>query len=316
MRSNCWPWWVIVLLAAQVRPGHGGDAAQTVRYLRAADHGFATESNRVWVVATCRLLHTIPRSGKTAVAVVFSPDGTNLHAGWSEDGVIVAVEAATGRWHDLGVYGSGLQRLAIAPDARVLAAAGDSGVRTWALPDGAPRSGLVDAPRSLRTVAFSPDARTLALGGQDLVRLFDVATGRQASTAGFPATVRWIGFRPGGSTLAALGEAPGSHVLVSDAATGAQSLRLESSAVQLVCGAWRADGELLTTVGATNSTVQLWDFSHVPPKRHAVTASAARIQGIDAVAFSPEGRHLVTGNADGTIAILRLARKGEVFRAP
>jgi hypothetical protein len=43
MRRNGWRLWVVLLLAAQVRPGHGGDAPQTVRYLRAADRGFATE---------------------------------------------------------------------------------------------------------------------------------------------------------------------------------------------------------------------------------------------------------------------------------
>jgi WD40 repeat protein len=305
-------------LDERILPGHVGrvlsvDVSPDGAWITSAG---ADGTVRVWDVATCRLLHTIPRPGKAAVAVVFSPDGTNLHAGWSEDGVIVAVEAATGRWHDLAVYGAGLQRLAVAPDARLLAAAGESGVRSWALPDGAPRSGLDDAPRSLRAIAFGPDARSLALGGQEPLRLFDVATGRQASTVEFPGTVRWVGYRPGGRTLAALGEAPGSHVLVFDAATGAQSLRLESSETQLVCGAWRADGELLATVGATQNTVQLWDFSQAPPKRHAVTASAVRIQGIDSVAFSAEGRHLVTGNADGTIAILRLARKGDVFRAP
>jgi hypothetical protein len=38
--------------------------------------------------------------------------------------------------------------------------------------------------------------------------------------------------------------------------------------------------------------------------------------GIEALAFSPEGRHLVTANRDGTIAVLRLAKAGDLFRLP
>jgi hypothetical protein len=37
---------------------------------------------------------------------------------------------------------------------------------------------------------------------------------------------------------------------------------------------------------------------------------------IQDVAMSPEGRHLMTANADGTIYVLRLAKKGEVSRVP
>jgi hypothetical protein len=32
-------------------------------------------------------------------------------------------------------------------------------------------------------------------------------------------------------------------------------------------------------------------------------------RGIEAIALSPEGRHVVTGNADGSIAIVRVAQK-------
>jgi hypothetical protein len=37
---------------------------------------------------------------------------------------------------------------------------------------------------------------------------------------------------------------------------------------------------------------------------------------IQDIALSPEGRHLVAGNSDGTISVLRQAKPGEVLRAP
>jgi hypothetical protein len=32
------------------------------------------------------------------------------------------------------------------------------------------------------------------------------------------------------------------------------------------------------------------------------------------LAFTPEGRHLVIGNPSGTVGVLRLAKRGEVFQ--
>jgi hypothetical protein len=85
---------------------------------------------------------------------------------------------------------------------------------------------------------------------------------------------------------------------------------------RLAGGAWRADGGLLAALRATERTDQSWDFAHALPRRYVVTATASHVQGIEAAAFTPEGRHLVTANADGTISVLRLAKTGKVFRVP
>jgi hypothetical protein len=38
--------------------------------------------------------------------------------------------------------------------------------------------------------------------------------------------------------------------------------------------------------------------------------------GMHGIALTPEGRYLATANPDGTVHVLRLARRGEVFRVP
>jgi WD40 repeat protein len=299
-------------------PGHAGrvcavDVSPDGAWIASAG---ADGTARVWDVAPPRLLHTIPRPGKTAGQVVFAPDGHTLYAAWQEDGVIRAIDPATGRWRELGVYGPRLRRLAVAPDGALLAAAGEGGVRLWALPDGTPRGEVAGAPPSPRAIVFSPDAKALAVGGVESVRLFDVATGRSVQTLEFPGAVRWVGFRPDGRSLAVAGESPGNPVLLFDVSTGAQFLRLEGDEGPLVSGAWRADGGLLATTGAADGTVRVWDFSHAVPKRGAVTMFEPNVHGIEAVAFGLEGRHLVTADHDGTIAVLRLAKAGNVFRVP
>jgi hypothetical protein len=88
------------------------DANRVQAALLAAVSAGADGTVRVWDVGTLRLLHTIPRPRKTAVQAAFSPDGGTLYAAWSEDGVIDAIDPATGRWRELGAYGPGLHRLA------------------------------------------------------------------------------------------------------------------------------------------------------------------------------------------------------------
>jgi serine/threonine protein kinase/WD40 repeat protein len=299
-------------------PGHAGP----VRAVDVSPDGARIASAgadgtvRVWDVGALRLLHTIPRPGKTAVQAVFSPDGNTLYGGWSEDGVVRAIDPATGRWRELGIYGPQVQRLAVSPDGALLAATGKGGVRLWALPDGTPRGEVSGVPPSPGAVAFSPDAKTLAVGGAGAVRLFDVATWRSVGTLEFPGAVRWMGFRPDGRALAAAGESPGNPVLVFDLAAGGRPLRLEGHESPPLGGAWRADGGLLATAGATDGTVRLWDFGHAVPRQRVVPVFEPDAEPVEAVAFAPEGRHFVTANPDGTIAVFRLAKAGDVFRVP
>lgn len=171
-------------------------------------------------------------------------------------------------------------------------------------------------PLSCWAVSFNPDARSLAVGGAEFLGLFDVTTQRPLTMLEFRGVVRWVGFRPDGRSLAAAGESPGNPVLVFDAASGARTARLEGEENPLPSGAWRADGGLLATAGTADGTLRLWDMNSTPPRRRSVAILEPNDHGIEAVAFSPEGRHLVTANPDGTLTIVRLAKTGEVFRAP
>jgi serine/threonine protein kinase/WD40 repeat protein len=293
-------------------PGHAGPVtavAVSPDGARIASAG-VDGTVRVWDVAARRCLHTVARPGMTAVQAVFARGGKLVLAAWSEDGVICAIEPETGAWRELAAYGPGLQRLAVAPDASLMAAAGDAGVRLWSLPDGTPRGEVLGVPPSPGAVAFSPDARALAVGGQESVRLFDTATWRPLSSRAYPGGVRWVGFRPDGRSLAVTGESPGNPVFVFDLAGGGRPLRLEGHESLQTGGAWRADGGLLATVGATDGTVRLWDLGQPVPGRRTLRVSEADTPSVGAVAFAPEGRHLVTADPDGTIAIFRLTEAG------
>jgi WD40 repeat protein len=80
--------------------------------------------------------------------------------------------------------------------------------------------------------------------------------------------------------------------------------------------AWRADGKLLASAGTDDGTLRLWSPDANPPSSHALVMFPARQGTVHDLALSPEGRHVITANADGTISVLRLAKLGEVFQAP
>jgi WD40 repeat protein len=295
----------------RVLPGHAGRVcAVDVRPDGASIASAGVDGTvRLWDVATCRLLHTIARPGKTASQVVFAPDGASVYAGWSEDGVIRAIDSASGRWRQVGVYGPQLQWLAVAPDGALLAAAGKRGVRLWALPDGTPRGELTGVPPSPGPIAFSPDAKILAVAGPESVRLFDTTTGRSARTLEFQGTVRWLAFRPDGQAIAVAGESTGNAVLLFDPAGGAVIQQPAERQDAITGGAWRADGGWLATAAASDGTVRLWDSGDTAPAHRSVPLFEPDTHSIEAIAFAPEGRHLVAATSDGSIAVLRLAKK-------
>jgi WD40 repeat protein len=101
-----------------------------------------------------------------------------------------------------------------------------------------------------------------------------------------------------------------------DAATLQETRHLDGYVSEVLTGAWRADGQLLATGDATAGTVQLWDLSTDTPRRQNLAVTPPNVRWLHALAFTPEGRHLAVGHPAGMVLVLRLAKRGEVFRVP
>jgi WD40 repeat protein len=167
-------------------------------------------------------------------------------------------------------------------------------------------------------VAFSPDGKTLA-GGLETgeVRLWDVATGRERARLSRPgARVRWIGFHPDGLSLAVAGSWPDNAVHVWDLVTCTRRYYLRGHGSEVLSGAWRADGRVLITAGAIDGMVRLWDFRGRLPRSRALPVIQPGVKWLHGIALSPEGRHLAVCHPNGTVYLLRLAERGQVFRVP
>jgi WD40 repeat protein len=272
---------------------------------------------------------TSPRwsADDTVYTLAFSPDGNVLACG-TEQGTLVLWDVATGtELRALATQEPRTFQVAFSPDGALLAAAcsGQVGVvKVWKVATGE----LVFTARTVETraawsVAFSPDGKTLAAGLESgEVRLWEVATGWQvAALSGLGGRVRWLGFHPNGRSLTVAGALAGHTVYIWDLVDRKQRRRLPGPGSpghgsEVLSGAWRADGHLLITAGATDGTVRLWDLGGARPRSRAIEVIRPNLPWLHAVALSPEGRHLAVGNPDGTVYLLRLAKPGELPEVP
>jgi WD40 repeat protein/serine/threonine protein kinase len=141
--------------------------------------------------------------------------------------------------------------------------------------------------------AFSPDGRTAASGSLDrTVRIWDLVAGREvARLAGHSATVQNVQFSPDGRRLASL--SLDRTLRIWDSRTARLTSTLEGQPGNLLAMAFSPDGQ--TLVSGSNEAVFLWDVQTGRPRRALVGTQRAGLQAAGAVAFSPDGSLVATG---------------------
>jgi WD40 repeat protein len=146
--------------------------------------------------------------------------------------------------------------------------------------------------------AFSPDGKRLATAGKDaVIRIWDAATGQQvASHMGHSDAVVTLRFSPDGRLLASVGfvNVLAKEVKVWHLGTGREVLTINNPLVRMPKDlALSADNRRLAVVGSDRS-VKLLDLESGLELLTLQTHSDA----LYAVAFSPNGRWLLTAGID------------------
>jgi WD40 repeat protein len=258
---------------------------------------------KLWDLASGRVLHTLGAHSDAVFGLAFSPDGNRLASG-SRDGAVILWDVDSGdELRRLKGHSGSASRLQFSPDGVTLAAGGEGGlVHLWDAASGQQRDPLSGHASVVRCVAFSPDGKRLASGGEDkTVRLHDLAGGSPRKFTA-PAAVNDVAFSPDGRTLAAVGDAPESAVGLWDLETGEEMTWPGHTGS--VRGLAFAPAAPLLASCAEDGTVRLWERTAGEPR--ARTIDLGRFpSGVRAVAFTPDGRYLVTANGNGTVYVLR-----------
>jgi RNA polymerase sigma factor (sigma-70 family) len=257
---------------------------------------------RIWEVATRRELHLYDTHSSGVIQAAMSPDQKHI-ATASVDSTVRIWDVATARqirsW--TADTKQSVFTVRYTPDGRSLLTSGwDGTVRLWDAATAKEVRRFREAEVFARS-AMSPDGKLVAASGKDgrTIVLYETASGRIVrECTGHVSYLMHLAFSPDGRRLVSSadmhGEGPGKHfddlsVRVWDVATGKQLHKFDAgrpsgngaiSPDRRVVAASASDSE------STVAVLRFWDVLN------GKELTDRRVKGIEAFAFSPDGRYL------------------------
>ena len=258
---------------------------------------------QLWEVTSGQELITFVGHKGEIESMAFSPDGTQVLTG-SGDGTARLWEVASGMKLVRSECHTGyVTSLAFSPDgSQVLTGSHDGTARLWEVTSGKELARLEGHTESIMGVAFSLDGTQVLTGsGDGTARLWEVATGKElVAFVGHDKYVEGVAFSPDGTRILT--------------GSGDRTARL-----------WEvATGREVYVFGETSmiffpdGTDQIIKAGHKTANGQERTIGrqlaclSGHSEGIETVAFSPDGSKVLTGSYDGTARLWEAATGKEL----
>jgi WD40 repeat protein len=238
-------------------------------------------------------VRTFPAHDPDVNLVAFSPDGARL-ATTGDDGTLKLWEPRSGRQLRTFTGRGPVWGAAFSPDGTRVAASWweESAVRVFDVATGR-RVAEIPAETVSLGMSFSPDGRRLAIptfdSGALVVDLHDGDVEQRLRGQEGLTDAEWS---PDGRWIAT--SSLDASVWIRDARTGRDRRRLTTHRSAVVAVDWSADSRSLAT-GSEDGTAKVWSVDRGRPDE-VVTIEVQEQGGGVWVAFSPDGRRLMTGD--------------------
>jgi len=291
----------------------------------------------VWDIENERRIKTFHCGGRWVVSVAFSPDGKYIAAA-SATGPTKVWDVKVGSNMFNGYPDSA--SVAFNLDGSCIAVGSREGVITlWDLKEGSEIRAFSGHQAMTFSIAFSPDGKHFASGSLDkTVRLWDIEEGKVRTFEGHNAPVLCVDFRSDGEYIASSSIDGCIKIWRIDVVEELLSLQVSSKhhylPVQIIpwntssspfgehevygCLDFSPNGEVLVTSGDDN-TIRLWDIESIPPTfilqghEEKRSPSAEKVRPVNSVAFSKDGKHIISGHSDDMVRVWDAGNGQEVL---
>ena len=235
-------------------------------------------------------------------AAKFSPDGKLLAVGGY--GQVRLIDPASGNIiATLSGHANYVRSIAFSPDGKLLAAAGGSPqlegeIKIWELQSRQVLKTLIGHKDCIYSIAWSPDGKLIASGSYDkMVKLWDVAAGKEVNNLqDHIDAVFAVAFSPDGKLLASASQ--DRTVKIWNVATGKRLYTMSDALDGLTGIAFSPSGDQVAAAGY-DKTIYVWQLA--ADDGHLIQSLIADQDSLLALAWSPDGKTIVTASADGSI---------------